>query len=274
MTTLTPEDVRREPASQLAAGVGGGWLVIAGQELRDIWLSARGPAIVIGTSLLLSLLTYLAASNEELNIIDQRDTVNLVSQIAMALAVGVSLLFTADCLSGERERETLESMLVTPVPRRQIGLGKYMAAVSMWPVLLLVAVPYIWVLREGEGVFADAMLGALVVGTLLVIGFASLGLLVSIFSGSNRLSLAVAFFIFVLLLAPTQLPLGGWFGDAITQINPMTAGSTFLHRVIVKEHGWGEDLDLLIAPAVWAIVVTAAAFIATGRLRLQGSFGR
>jgi len=274
MTTLTPEDVRREAASQLTAGAGGSWLVIAGQELRDIWLSARGPAIVIGTSLLLSLLTYLAASNEELNIIDQRDTVNLLVQITMALAVGVSLLFTADCVSGERERETLESLLVTPVPRGQVALGKYLAAVSMWPVLLIVAIPYIWVLREGEGVFADAMLGALVVGTPLVIGFVSLGLLVSIFSGSNRLSLAVAFFIFVLLLAPTQLPLGGWFGDLITQTNPMTAGSTFLHRAIVKEHGWGEDLDLLIAPAVWAIAMTGVAFIAAGRLRLQGSFGR
>jgi hypothetical protein len=51
----------------------------------------------------------------------------------------------------------------------------------------------------------------------------------------------------------------------------MTAGSTFLQRMIVKEHGWGEDLDLLIAPVVWAIVVSAVAFIAAGRLRLQGA---
>ena len=272
--TLAQGEVRQESAMQPMAEGGAGWLVIAGQELRDIWLSARGPTILIGTSLLLSLLTYLAASNEELNIIDQRDTVNLVAQITMALAVGVSLLFTADCLSGERERETLEGLLVTPVPRRQIALGKYIAAASMWPVLLIVAVPYIWALREGEGVFADAMLGALVVGTLLVTGFASLGLLVSIYSGSNRLSLAMAFFVFVLLLAPTQLPLGGWFGDLIAQINPMTAGSTFLHRVIVKEHGWGEDGGLLIAPVAWAVVVTAVAFIAAGRLRLRGSLGR
>ena len=123
--TLAQGEVRQESAMQPMAEGGAGWLVIAGQELRDIWLSARGPTILIGTSLLLSLLTYLAASNEELNIIDQRDTVNLVAQITMALAVGVSLLFTADCLSGERERETLEGLLVTPVPRRQIALGKY-----------------------------------------------------------------------------------------------------------------------------------------------------
>jgi ABC-2 type transport system permease protein len=251
-----------------------GWMVVAGQELRDIWLSARGPAIIVAYSLLLSLLTYLAASNEELNVIDQRDTVNLVTQIAMALAVVVSLLFSADSISGERERETLESLLLTPVSRREIALGKFVAAVSVWPVMLIVALPYLWALRAGTGLFTDALLAALVVGTLLVIAFASLGLLVSLFSASNRLSLAVTFFIFVVLVAPTQLPLSGWFGDLIIQVSPMSAGSTFLQRVIVREHAWGDELHLLIAPLAAAVILTTIAFIAAGRLRLQGSFGR
>jgi len=270
VTTLA----RGETAIGRRSGPAAGWLVVAGQELRDIWLSLRGPAIVVAYSLLLSLLTYLAASNEELNIIDQRDTVNLVTQIAVALAVVVSLLFSADCISGERERETLESLLLAPVPRREIALGKLLAAVSVWPVMLVVAIPYIWALRAGTGLFADAALSGMVVGTLLVAAFASLGLIVSIFSASNRLSLAVTFFIFVLLLAPTQLPLSGWFGDLITQVSPMTAGSEFLHRIIVKEHAWGDDLHLLIAPAIVALVVSGVAFIVAGRLRLQGSFGR
>jgi ABC-2 type transport system permease protein len=251
-----------------------GWMVVAGQELRDIWLSARGPAIIVAYSLLLSLLTYLAASNEELNVIDQRDTVNLVTQIAMALAVVVSLLFSADSISGERERETLESLLLTPVSRREIALGKFVAAVSVWPVMLIVALPYLWALRAGTGLFTDALLAALVVGTLLVIAFASLGLLVSLFSASNRLSLAVTFFIFVVLVAPTQLPLSGWVGDLIIQVSPMSAGSTFLQRVIVREHAWGDELHLLIAPLAAAVILTTIAFIAAGRLRLQGSFGR
>jgi ABC-2 type transport system permease protein len=263
-----------ETAIERPSRPGAGWLVVAGQELRDIWLSARGPAIVVAYSLLLSLLTYLAASNEELNVIDQRDTVNLVTQIAMALAVVVSLLFSADSISGERERETLESLLLTPVSRREIALGKFVAAVSVWPVMLVIALPYLWALRAGTGLFTDALLAALVVGTLLVIAFASLGLLVSLFSASNRLSLAFTFFIFVVLVAPTQLPLSGWFGDLIVQVSPMSAGSTFLQRVIVREQAWGDELPLLIAPLAAAIILATIAFIAAGRLRLQGSFGR
>ena len=270
MTSLA----RVESAIERPSGASAGWLVVAGQEMRDIWFSARGPAIIVAYSLLLSLLTYLAASNSELNIIDQRDTVNLVTQIAMALAVAVSLLFSADSISGERERETLESLLLTPVSRREIALGKFLAAVSVWPVMLIVAVPYMWALRLGTGLFSDAILSGLLVGTLLVAAFASLGLLVSLFSASNRLSLAMTFFIFIVLLAPTQLPLSGWFGDLIKQVNPMTAGSTFLQRVIVREAAWGDELHLLIAPLVAAVVLTTIAFIAAGRLRLHGSLGR
>ena len=140
--------------------------------------------------------------------------------------------------------------------------------------MLVVAIPYLWALRLGTESVQRRVVSGLLVGTLLVAAFASLGLLVSIFSASNRLSLAVTFFIFIVLLAPTQFPLSGWFGDLIRQVNPMTAGSTFLQRVIVREAAWGDEWHLLIAPAVAAVLLTAIAFIAAARLRLHGSLGR
>ena len=76
------------------------------------------------------------------------------------------------------------------------------------------------------------------------------------------------------LLAPTQLPLSGWFGDLITNVNPVTAGSTFLDNVVVKQRGWGQESTLLIAPLVAALIATSVAFLAAGRLRLQGGMDR
>ncbi|HLA19164.1 MAG TPA: ABC transporter permease subunit [Dehalococcoidia bacterium] len=271
MTTLSSRDIGRLP---VPAAPSGGWIVVAAQELRDVWLSARGPALVLVFSLLLSLLTYLAATNEELNIIDQKDTVNLVMQLTLGIGVAASLLFSADTVSGERERETLESLLLTPVPRRQIALGKLLAAASAWPVMIVVAVPYVWALKGGAGLLADAVLAGFVVGSLLTAAFGALGLTISIFSNSNRLSLLLSFFLFVALLAPTQLPLSGWFGDLITNVNPVTAGSTFLDNVVVKQRGWGQESTLLIAPIVAALIATSVAFLAAGRLRLQGGMDR
>jgi ABC-2 type transport system permease protein len=271
VTSLTRSDYRLRSVPTAPAH---GWLVVAVQELRDIWLSWRGPIIVFAFSLLLSLLTYLAAANKELNIIDQRDTVNMVVQITLGIGVAVSLLFGADTVSGERERETLESLLLTPVPRRQIGLGKLLAAVSVWPVLMLVAVPYVWALRAGAVLFTDAVVAGFVVGSLLTAAFASLGVIVSILSNSNRLSLAASFFVFVVLLAPTQIPLTGWFGDHIARINPVTAGSRFVDRIIVKNHGLGQEWTLLISPIVATVIALAVVYVVAGRLRLQGGINK
>jgi len=135
-------------------------------------------------------------------------------------------------------------------------------------------VPYVWALRAGAGLFADAIVAGFVVGSLLTAAFASLGLLVSTFSNTNRLSLALSFFIFVVLLAPTQLPLSGWFGDLIVRVNPVTAGSIFLEKVVAKQHGWGQESALLIAPILAALIATSLAFLVAGRLRLQGGIER
>jgi ABC-2 type transport system permease protein len=271
MATLSP---RSGIGSEAAAPARShGWAVVAVRECRDIWLSARGPLIVFVFSLLLSLLTYLAASNKELNILDQRATVNLVVQITVAMGITVALLFSADAISGERERETLESLLLTPVPRRQLGLGKLLAAASVWPALLVVAVPYVWVLKGSAGLLVDAILSAILIGTLLTIAFSSLGFIISVFSNSNRLSLSASFFLFVVLVAPTQLPLSGWFGDAILRANPVTAGSSFMDEV-VKGRAWDSQLSLLVAPVVAAVVVSSIAGFVGGRIRLEGGLDR
>jgi ABC-2 type transport system permease protein len=250
-----------------------GWWVVAGQEFRDLWLSWRGPMLALAFSVLLSLLTFLAATNKDLNFIDQKDTVNLVMQVTLGIGVAISLLVSADALSGERERGTLETLLLTPLPTRQIVMGKLLAALSVWPAILVIAIPYIWALRIGPGLFTDAVLSGAVVGALLTITFASLGIIVSIFSSSNRVSLAASFFIFVALLTPTQLPGGalkGWFGDLLIRVNPVTAGARFVDRIIVSNHSWGQESSLLISPVIAAIVGLVVVYLLSERLQLRG----
>jgi ABC-2 type transport system permease protein len=253
-----------------------GWIVVTGQELRDLWLGGRGPILTLTFSLLLSVLTYLSAANKELNLLDQKDTVNLVMKITLGIGVALSLLVSADAISGERERGTLETLLLAPPPPRQIAIGKLLATLSVWPVMVLVAAPYAWVLRTGLGIFADAIAAGLLVGALLAVAFASLGIVVSTLSASNRISLAASFFVFIVLVAPSQLPGGvgkGWLGELVTRINPVTAGEQFLDRVIVSNHAWSQETGSLTAPLLAALVATTAAFLITGRLRLQGGIG-
>lgn len=274
MTASSDGDFSRRLPS---AGATPGWAVVAGQELRDLWLGGRGPILIFTFSLLLSLLTYLSATNKELNLLDQRDTVNLVMKITLGIGVALSLLVSADALSGERERGTLETLLLTPLPPREIALGKLLATLSVWPVIVLVAAPYAWVLRTDAGLFAEAIAAGLLVGALLGVAFAALGIIVSTASVSNRVSLAASFFVFLVLVAPSQLPGGiskGWLGDLVTRVNPVSAGAQFLDRVIVSNHAWRDETGSLTAPVLAALIAATAAVLLTGRLRLQGGIGR
>lgn len=257
-----------------ARRVSNAWTVIIRQELRDLWMTARGPGLVLTFSLLLSAITYLAAENKELNLIDQRDTVNLVLQLTLGIGIVMALLFSADAISGERERETMETLLLTPIKPRDIALGKVVATLTVWPVVMLLAVPYVWALRVGGSLSVDALLATLVVGSMLTVAFACLGAIVSTFSNSNRLSLGVTLFIFIVLMAPTQLPVSGWLADAMFKVNPVTAGSRFLDRIIVQDHSWGSEATYLIAPAVALIATSAVAVVAASRIRLEGGLGR
>ncbi len=246
-------------------------------------------------------MTYLTATNQELNIIDQKDTVNLVVKVTIWVGVAVVLLLSVDSISGERERGTLESLLLTPLGPRQIVAGKGLAALTVWPIILLAALPYVGVLRPDSGLFADALgaaivvgslltvtfaslgvtvsaLGAaIVVGSLLTVTFASLGVTVSALTNSNRQSLLLSFFIFLALVLPTQLPGGalkGWLGDIVNRANPLNAGSQFVDKVVVSNNAWASEAEWLISPFVAASAALLAATLVCGRLRLQGGLSK
>jgi ABC-2 type transport system permease protein len=269
MTTLVNGEIE-ETATRRAHSRGqGDWVAVAGQESRDLWLSGRGPLLLFAFSVLLSVFTYLAATNQAINFLEQREAVDLTLQIAIAVGVLVTLLVSADAISGERERGTLESLLLTPVSRRAIVLGKLVAALTLWFATFVVSIPYVWVLGRGVSIVRPALLLGLGVGTLLAVGLAALGLLISALASSNKVSLAISFFLLLAFFAPSQLPGGlpkGWFGDVLGKINPVGSGLHYSTAVLVNGHGWTRDLAYLISPLVLAVLASAALLILSERI--------
>jgi ABC-2 type transport system permease protein len=177
-------------------------------------------------------------------------------------------------VSGERERGTLESLLLTPASRLELTFGKLLAALSLWLGAFVITLPYVWFLGRGVGIVADTVVTGAVVGTLLALSLASLGLLISMFAASNRVSLSSSLFLLLALFTPTQLPSGaqsGWLGDLLLRIDPITAGEHYVGKILVDGRGWTEDLSWLVSPAVAAVVLPAAALALGSRfIRLKG----
>jgi ABC-2 type transport system permease protein len=246
-----------------------GWLVVAEQECRDLWASGRGLILLFLFSVLVSAVAYLTSTNLALNFLEQRESVNLVLQFAVAVGVLATLVVSADGISGERERGTLETLLVTPVSRRSIIIGKLIAALTLWFATFLISIPYLWVLGRDVGILGPALALGFGVGTLLAVGLGSIGLLISAASNSNKTSVGASIFLLLILFAPTQLPSGlpqGWFFEALLRANRVASGLAYISSLLVEGHSWTQDLSYLITPLLTAIIAGGALVLAGPRL--------
>ena len=106
------------------------WRVILSWELKELWVGGKAFILIILFSILLSIMAWALATNNELNLIPPKEMTFLTLQATIAVGLFISLIIGADSISGERERSTFEGLLLTPASRRQIILGKFFAAVS------------------------------------------------------------------------------------------------------------------------------------------------
>jgi ABC-2 type transport system permease protein len=189
----------------------------------------------------------------------------------------IGLITGADSVSGERERGKLEALLLTPTSRRQMVSGKFLAAVSPWPLALALALPYLVLFAQGGDSWVQGLLWGAFVGSLLTLAFTALGMLVSIWSNSNKTSMVVALVIYIAFYIPTQ-----WAGAAQTgvtgrlfkKINPLESGNHFLEKVLVNNRTLAEFWPWLIAPVVFILLTVGVLFLfAAPRIQVDAWMG-
>ena len=249
------------------------WLVFV-QELNELWMGGKAPVLLLIYSVLLGIMTYVMASNSELSLIPPQEMVYETLKAAIAVGLFISMIIGADSISGERERSTLEGLLLTPTSRRQLVVGKFLAAVSPWPVAMAITIPYMKVLSQGNEVFGQAVPWGALTGTFLAPAFTGIGMLASFWSNSNKTSLFTGLGIYVLFLLPSQLPgraQTGQMGSLLQQVNPIASTNHFLSKILVNNRTLAEWWPFLIAPVVLAVLVYALLFLyAPPSLRLEG----
>src|SRR5918911_5441051 len=155
MTTTT--EVARPMAGASSRTVRGAWLVVFKQEVVELWVGGRALNLLILYSLLLGLMTFLLATNTELNLIPPKEMVFLTLLNTISFGAFIGMIVGADGISGERERGTLEVLLLTPASRRQLVLGKLLAALTPWPAAYLISVPALVVVAQGNDVLGQAL---------------------------------------------------------------------------------------------------------------------
>jgi hypothetical protein len=256
----------------------GAWALVFRQEAVELWVGGRAINMLILYSCLLGLTTFLLATNSELSLIPPKEMVFLTLLNSISFGVFIGLIIGADGISGERERGTLEVLLLTPTSRGHLMIGKLLAALTPWPAAFLISVPALFVVSQGNDVVWQALLLGAILGSVLAVAFTGFGLMVSTWSNSNKTSMLICLLVWLLLLLPTQLPgeaQKGDFGYWVQRINPMQASSEFLEKVLVNNRTVAEKEPYLRSSWIAAIMVLLILLlVAAPRLRLDAGSAR
>ncbi|HSF18356.1 MAG TPA: ABC transporter permease subunit [Vicinamibacteria bacterium] len=249
------------------------WWLVFRRELTELWVGGKALILIVLFSVLLGVMSFVLASNHELNLIPPPEMVYLTLQTAIVVGVFIGLIIGADSISGERERATLEALLLTPTSRTQILVGKFLAAISPWPAAYLITYPFLSVLSQGHPVLAPAMFWGAILGTFLTLAFTAFGMLVSTWSSSLKGSMFVSLTVYVLFLLPTQFPGAaqtGLMGRALKLVNPLESVNHFLEKVLVNNRGMDEVGYYLSAPTLFFVLSLGMLFFyASPRLCLE-----
>jgi ABC-type transport system involved in cytochrome c biogenesis permease component len=250
------------------------WLVVFKKELRDLWIGGKALNLTIAYTVLLGAYSYWMATDSLQSFTPPKEMVFELMKVAMIVAVFMGLIIGADTLSGERERNTFEGLLLTPTSRVQIVVGKFLAAVSTWPAAVVITTPYQYVLAQGDEVFGQSLMWGAILCSLLVPAFTALGMFVSFWCNSNKSSMFVTIGIYLIFLLPTQLPghaQGGFMGLLFQALNPLAGTRHFLAGMLVNNRTPAEYSEFIVSAVVFFVATFVALFgYAAPALRLEG----
>jgi hypothetical protein len=253
------------------------WKLVLKRELTDLWIGGKAFNLLLLYSILLGLMLYTYSFSAELSIVPPQEAVYEMLKNSMAFSIFVGLIIGADSISGERDRSTLESLLLTPVNRRHIIIAKLLAGISPWPAAYLIVLPFLYVLAQGNEVLGPAMFWGAITGTVLVLGYTGLGMLVSFWSSSNKISYFVSLSIYALHLVPVELTGDGVdiTGEIFQWLNPVSAVNYFLSKHLVHYRTFGEYWPWLVSSVLLAVVTVGLLLnFSRSRLRLEPGLRR
>ena len=274
-TTIPMDEnqVLAERTGEMSSLTFSAWWLMFIRELHDLWIGGKALYLILAYSIFLGFQAYSQVKTAQTDMVPPKEMVFATLQVVFYTGGLIGMIIGADSISGERERGTLEALLLTPVSRRQIILGKFLAGLSPWPIALLLAIPFFKLLSQGDPVFGQALYWGGIAGSLLAIGFTGLGMLISFWTNSNRVSFFVSLGIYLIVLLPTTWPgraVRGFVAKFFQRINPLEGTNELLEKILVNNRPFSQYAVWLRTPEVFAAVVLAILLVYAGsRLRID-----
>lgn len=182
--------------------------------VKEIRSRMRGPRAFITLTLILVVMGGLMYGMLQLILASARYTNVLSPQVGQTLFAALAFLelfmicavtpaVTAGAISGEKEKQTYEMLMATPLSATSVLSGKLISALSYVLLLLFAGIPLASVVFIFGGVAPREMLKALMVLIVIAIAFGILGLFLSaLFGRTGRATVAAFILVIALMIGP------------------------------------------------------------------------
>jgi ABC-2 type transport system permease protein len=241
------------------------------KECLEEILSSRGAALYLVGIGVLSVFSLLLVSNTELSLLDNAQAVYMMSAIIITLILLITVIRGSDGFAGERERETLEILLVTPVSPAEIAVAKLMGLLFSWMIVFVLSMPYLWAVGSTGQNLLSALIYLFVAGTFLVVIFGGFMLALSVRMKTFRGALSIGLTAFVLSGSPILLGPSlrqSAVGRFVDLINPFAIALNMLDSVIVDSLGVLFQIMPLATLIFYTIAAIWVLFMTTRRVEL------
>ncbi|MGC4020189.1 MAG: ABC transporter permease [Muricomes sp.] len=141
------------------------------KELRESLYESKGLWMIAASTCILSGLCLVTILSKEGSVLAQRDILQYAIKAAMFVTLMVSMVLGATCFVAEREGNTLESLLLTPISKIDLTMAKYIGVLIIGGILFCVSVPYLAAIGAGSGLTVRALLITFFAGGVLLLAF-------------------------------------------------------------------------------------------------------
>jgi ABC-type transport system involved in multi-copper enzyme maturation permease subunit len=186
------------------------WNPIVAKEVRSRMRTWRAPMVLLAFLAILGAVGYTAYQSTAPDVSTSSDMGRVGNAVFGSLAAALIVLvgfivpgLVGGAISGERERQTLDLLMVTPVRPLRIVVGKLFSSLLYVLFLVVAAIPLFSIVFVLGGVALSQVVAVMVVTLVTVLAFGSLAMLCSAVMRRTTASTVSSYLAaFLLVVAP------------------------------------------------------------------------
>ena len=243
------------------------------KEFKESLFDSKGLWMIVASAAVLTALCFLVVNIKEGSVLAQNDILQYAIKAALFLTLTVSMVLGSSSFVVEREENTMESLLLTPVSKLSLAAAKYLGVMLIGVLLLLTAVPYVIAIGAGSALIPGALGMLLFGGALLLAAFVAVSIIFSILMNSSKASVLTSILVMIVLTFPAMIQ--GLFklsplGLFILKIDPVACCFNMLGRVLTDKAPFSSLGGYVLPLALFAAVCLALLAWVIGRIALKG----